>query len=129
MLNSNAFTAPMKRYIFLAMSRVWTLLFLAVSMLSIQMHSSTAAVITPPAGTGTLTSSTTYPTLATCWTTTIVVYPTPRPTSGVALWWQCGGLGYAGPDICAPGGQCVAINHYYFQCQPDPVTTTLVACT
>jgi hypothetical protein len=41
----------------------------------------------------------------------------PTSGSGVALYGQCGGIGYTGSTICA-SGRCVKSNDYYSQCLP-----------
>ncbi|CAK4471446.1 unnamed protein product [Aphanomyces euteiches] len=37
----------------------------------------------------------------------------------VAVWQQCGGIGYKGDTSCPKGNVCKKINDYYSQCQPD----------
>jgi endo-1,4-beta-xylanase len=37
---------------------------------------------------------------------------------GVAVWGQCGGIGYGGSTACDSGTSCVVVNDYYYQCQP-----------
>lgn len=41
--------------------------------------------------------------------------------AAVPVWGQCGGIGYTGPAGCAPGNNCILINPYYSQCQPDTI--------
>ncbi|EKM58934.1 glycoside hydrolase family 10 protein [Phanerochaete carnosa HHB-10118-sp] len=41
----------------------------------------------------------------------------------VAVWGQCGGIGYAGSTVCDAGSHCVYENDYYSQCQPGAATT------
>ncbi|KAJ9165264.1 Carbohydrate esterase family 16 protein [Coniochaeta hoffmannii] len=65
-------------------------------------------------------------------------------TEAVALYGQCGGIGYTGSTSCDAGGVCTSYNAYYFQCVPgtapaasptvtsSPATTTTTqasACT
>ncbi|KAF3908918.1 Endoglucanase-4 [Arthrobotrys entomopaga] len=55
----------------------------------------------------------------------------------VALWEQCGGIGWNGATICPTGQTCSSINPYYAQCLspigPTPTskltTTTTTGCT
>ncbi|KAI0343761.1 hypothetical protein BDW22DRAFT_1344705 [Trametopsis cervina] len=42
--------------------------------------------------------------------------------SGVAVWGQCGGIGYTGSTTCDAGTSCITLNPYYFQCQPGTTT-------
>jgi len=42
----------------------------------------------------------------------------------VAVWGQCGGIGFTGSTTCASGSACVVVNAYYFQCQPGAASTT-----
>ncbi|KAI0311987.1 glycoside hydrolase family 5 protein [Amylostereum chailletii] len=55
-------------------------------------------------------------------------------TNAVAVWGQCGGIGYSGSTTCDAGLTCVVLNDYYYQCQqvtgapsttaaPPPTTT------
>ncbi|KAI0075430.1 hypothetical protein K474DRAFT_1599908 [Panus rudis PR-1116 ss-1] len=48
--------------------------------------------------------------------------------NAVAVWGQCGGIGYSGSTVCDAGTTCVKLNDYYSQCQPGaappPPTTT-----
>ncbi|GLB35431.1 putative beta-xylanase [Lyophyllum shimeji] len=44
--------------------------------------------------------------------------------AAVAVWGQCGGIGYSGDTTCAAGSTCVHVNDYYYQCQPGAGTTT-----
>ncbi|KAH9936808.1 glycoside hydrolase superfamily [Epithele typhae] len=46
------------------------------------------------------------------------------PAQGVAVWGQCGGIGYGGSTSCDSGTSCVYVNDYYSQCQPGTATTT-----
>ncbi|KAA8893117.1 endo-1,4-B-xylanase A [Sphaerosporella brunnea] len=47
----------------------------------------------------------------------------------VAVWGQCGGIGYSGSTSCASGTTCVKVNDYYSQCQPGSSATTLKTST
>ncbi|GLB40406.1 putative cellulase (glycosyl hydrolase family 5) [Lyophyllum shimeji] len=44
--------------------------------------------------------------------------------AAVAVWGQCGGIGYTGSTTCDAGSTCIKVNDYYFQCQPGSPTTT-----
>ncbi|KAI0686162.1 glycoside hydrolase superfamily [Earliella scabrosa] len=52
------------------------------------------------------------------------------PANAVAVWGQCGGIGFSGSTVCDAGTTCIKLNDYYSQCQPGaaapppPVTTT-----
>ncbi|RDX48524.1 hypothetical protein OH76DRAFT_659690 [Lentinus brumalis] len=50
------------------------------------------------------------------------------PANAVAVWGQCGGIGYSGSTTCDAGTACIELNDYYSQCQPGaapaPPTTT-----
>ncbi|KAJ3507491.1 hypothetical protein NLJ89_g6275 [Agrocybe chaxingu] len=45
----------------------------------------------------------------------------------VAVWGQCGGIGYTGSDLTYTtgdsGSSCIVVNSYYSQCQPSTATT------
>ncbi|KAK0244735.1 glycoside hydrolase family 10 and carbohydrate-binding module family 1 protein [Armillaria nabsnona] len=45
-------------------------------------------------------------------------------TSAVAVWGQCGGIGYSGSTECDAGNTCIYFNDYYSQCQPSSSSTT-----
>ncbi|KAG9096604.1 hypothetical protein FS749_008122, partial [Ceratobasidium sp. UAMH 11750] len=47
-----------------------------------------------------------------------------RGVVGVAVWGQCGGIGYTGSTVCDAGTTCVFLNSYYSQCQPGTATPT-----
>lgn len=47
----------------------------------------------------------------------------------VAVWGQCGGIGYTGSTVCDSGTHCVYLNDYYSQCQPGAATTTTTVIT
>ncbi|GAP85366.1 putative endo- -beta-mannosidase protein [Rosellinia necatrix] len=47
----------------------------------------------------------------------------------VALWGQCGGIGYTGETTCVAGAQCQVQNDYYYQCVPGSGSTTLTTTT
>ncbi|KAI1792628.1 glycoside hydrolase superfamily [Ganoderma leucocontextum] len=51
------------------------------------------------------------------------------PANAVAVWGQCGGIGYTGSTLCDAGSSCVFENSYYSQCQPGTATTTPPATT
>ncbi|KAH8105445.1 glycoside hydrolase superfamily [Cristinia sonorae] len=40
------------------------------------------------------------------------------PANAVAVWGQCGGIGFSGATTCDAGTSCVFLNDYYSQCQP-----------
>ncbi|KAI0773551.1 glycoside hydrolase superfamily [Fomes fomentarius] len=40
------------------------------------------------------------------------------PANAVAVWGQCGGIGFSGSTVCDAGTTCVELNDYYSQCQP-----------
>jgi len=42
----------------------------------------------------------------------------------IAVYGQCGGLGYAGGTVCASGSICTVVNPYYSQCLPGTGTPT-----
>ncbi|KAI0352467.1 hypothetical protein OH77DRAFT_790303 [Trametes cingulata] len=49
------------------------------------------------------------------------------PANAVAVWGQCGGIGFTGSTTCDAGTTCVKLNDYYSQCQPSasaPAPTT-----
>ncbi|QRV73222.1 carbohydrate esterase family 1 protein [Ceratobasidium sp. AG-Ba] len=60
-----------------------------------------------------------------------------RGVAGVAVWGQCGGIGYSGSTVCDAGTTCVHVNDYYYQCQPGsgggggttPTSTTKAGST
>ncbi|KAK0185490.1 glycoside hydrolase family 10 and carbohydrate-binding module family 1 protein [Armillaria mellea] len=45
-------------------------------------------------------------------------------TSAVAVWGQCGGIGYSGSTECDAGNSCIYLNDYYSQCQPSSSSAT-----
>ncbi|KAK0438641.1 glycoside hydrolase family 10 and carbohydrate-binding module family 1 protein [Armillaria borealis] len=47
-----------------------------------------------------------------------------RRTSAVAVWGQCGGIGYSGSTECDAGNTCIYFNDYYSQCQPSSSSAT-----
>ncbi|KAK7033176.1 OPT oligopeptide transporter protein-domain-containing protein [Favolaschia claudopus] len=53
------------------------------------------------------------------------------PAAAVAVWGQCGGIGYTGSTVCDAGSTCVTSNQYYSQCLPSSTTvgTTSTATT
>merc|ERR1712232_322291 len=67
-----------------------------------------------------LTDPTTVPVTAP--TPTPVIEPTPSATCS-ALWAQCGGSGWAGPECCVAGSACVKSHKWYSQCKPTPSAT------
>ncbi|THG99752.1 hypothetical protein EW026_g2669 [Hermanssonia centrifuga] len=44
------------------------------------------------------------------------------PVFSVAVWGQCGGIGYSGSTVCDAGSTCVVSNSYYSQCLPSTAT-------
>jgi len=46
------------------------------------------------------------------------------PAASVAIYGQCGGIGYTGSTTCDAGTVCTDLNAYYFQCLPGTATTT-----
>ncbi|KAJ8508423.1 hypothetical protein ONZ45_g9304 [Pleurotus djamor] len=48
--------------------------------------------------------------------TTSAAGPTTTSTGTVALYGQCGGIGYSGPTTCVAGATCTVLNDYYSQC-------------
>ncbi|KAL0947505.1 hypothetical protein HGRIS_013605 [Hohenbuehelia grisea] len=38
--------------------------------------------------------------------------------NAVAVWGQCGGIGWTGGTTCDAGNSCIKLNDYYSQCQP-----------
>ncbi|KAI0257853.1 Alpha/Beta hydrolase protein [Gloeopeniophorella convolvens] len=64
---------------------------------------------TGPSSSSTISSTSTGPT-----STTTVSAPPPGGTA--AHWAQCGGIGFAGPTVCASGTTCTVISAYYSQC-------------
>ncbi|EIW62376.1 uncharacterized protein TRAVEDRAFT_144893 [Trametes versicolor FP-101664 SS1] len=49
------------------------------------------------------------------------------PANAVAVWGQCGGIGFSGSTTCDAGTACIVLNSYYSQCQPSagaPAPTT-----
>ncbi|KAI0782331.1 endoglucanase [Abortiporus biennis] len=42
----------------------------------------------------------------------------------VAVWGQCGGIGWTGSTTCDSGTTCTELNDYYFQCLPGAATTS-----
>ncbi|KAG9094413.1 Endo-1,4-beta-xylanase F3 [Ceratobasidium sp. UAMH 11750] len=68
-----------------------------------------------------------------------VVALVPQAVLGVAIYGQCGGIGYTGSTVCDSPTVCTVINSYYYQCLPagsgsttapgggsTPTTTTTV---
>ncbi|KAF5327036.1 hypothetical protein D9619_004873 [Psilocybe cf. subviscida] len=41
-----------------------------------------------------------------------------KPVLSVAVWGQCGGIGYSGQTLCNAGSTCTYSNAYYSQCLP-----------
>ncbi|KAI8955533.1 glycoside hydrolase superfamily [Xylaria longipes] len=50
-------------------------------------------------------------------------------SADVALWGQCGGIGWTGETTCVTGAQCQYSNEYYSQCVPGASSTTLSTTT
>ncbi|GJE85681.1 glycoside hydrolase family 5 protein [Phanerochaete sordida] len=46
------------------------------------------------------------------------------PALGVAVWGQCGGIGFSGSTTCDAGTTCTVLNPYYSQCLPGAATVT-----
>ncbi|KAJ6531864.1 glycoside hydrolase superfamily [Mycena capillaripes] len=46
------------------------------------------------------------------------------PVASVAVWGQCGGIGWTGGTTCDTGSTCVVSNAYYSQCLPGTATVT-----
>ncbi|CAK5263021.1 unnamed protein product [Mycena citricolor] len=55
------------------------------------------------------------------------------PAASVAVYGQCGGIGYTGSTVCDAGSVCTANNSYYSQClpgtAPPPSSTTSAVVT
>nr|VWO97804.1 Uncharacterized protein [Ganoderma boninense] len=51
------------------------------------------------------------------------------PANAVAVWGQCGGIGYSGSTSCDAGSTCVFENDYYSQCQPGTASSTTPTST
>ncbi|KAJ3521760.1 hypothetical protein NMY22_g12181 [Coprinellus aureogranulatus] len=49
--------------------------------------------------------------------------------TAVAVWGQCGGIGYSGSTTCDAGTTCTKLNDYYFQCIPGGGNTGAPAPT
>nr|AXF92943.1 polysaccharide monooxygenase [Humicola insolens] len=50
-------------------------------------------------------------------TTTFATSTTPPPPAATqSKWGQCGGNGWTGPTVCAPGSSCNKLNDWYSQC-------------
>ncbi|KAF9007487.1 glycosyl hydrolase family 61-domain-containing protein [Cyathus striatus] len=87
----------------------------------------TTAVTTPATTVKTtaVTTAVTTP-VTTVKATTSAAAPatTSAASSGTAsLYGQCGGKNYTGATVCA-SGSCVAVNDYYYQCQPSSAAAT-----
>ncbi|KAF9052799.1 glycoside hydrolase family 10 and carbohydrate-binding module family 1 protein [Panaeolus papilionaceus] len=56
-----------------------------------------------------------------------------QQASAIAVWGQCGGIGWTSGGTCDSGTHCVYVNDYYSQCQPggsgSPTTTNSPAPT
>ncbi|KAF8603339.1 hypothetical protein BDV93DRAFT_442428 [Ceratobasidium sp. AG-I] len=48
----------------------------------------------------------------------------PSSVLGVAIYGQCGGIGYTGSTVCDSGTTCTVINSYYYQCLAGSAATT-----
>ncbi|KAL2266850.1 hypothetical protein VTJ83DRAFT_4127 [Remersonia thermophila] len=67
----------------------------------------------PPAS----TTSPSSPSTTAGATTTFLTTTTPAPNEPTQTkYGQCGGNGYAGPTLCAPGSSCSKLNDWYSQC-------------
>jgi hypothetical protein len=49
-------------------------------------------------------------------TTTLVASTTSSSGTTQTLWGQCGGVGWAGPTVCASPATCKEQNEWYSQC-------------
>ncbi|PPQ98820.1 hypothetical protein CVT24_003374 [Panaeolus cyanescens] len=47
-----------------------------------------------------------------------------QQVSAIAVWGQCGGIGWTGGGSCDSGTTCVYVNDYYSQCQPGSASPT-----
>jgi hypothetical protein len=47
----------------------------------------------------------------------------------VPVWGQCGGIGYGGSTVCAPGAACSTFNDWYYQCVPATAATSATSAT
>ncbi|KAG8723650.1 hypothetical protein FRC09_002312 [Ceratobasidium sp. 395] len=56
-----------------------------------------------------------------------VVALMPQAVLGVAVYGQCGGIGYSGSTVCDAGSTCTVINSYYYQCLPGGSSQTATA--
>ncbi|QRV73415.1 endo-beta-1,4-xylanase [Ceratobasidium sp. AG-Ba] len=56
-----------------------------------------------------------------------VVALIPHAVLGVAVYGQCGGIGYTGSTVCDSGSTCVKSNDYYSQCLPGSSAPTTTA--
>ncbi|QRV88249.1 endo-beta-1,4-xylanase [Ceratobasidium sp. AG-Ba] len=56
-----------------------------------------------------------------------VVALIPQAVLGVAVYGQCGGIGYTGSTVCDSGSTCVKSNDYYSQCLPGSSAPTTTA--
>ncbi|KAG9105206.1 hypothetical protein FRC07_009503, partial [Ceratobasidium sp. 392] len=56
-----------------------------------------------------------------------VVALVPQVVLGVAVYGQCGGIGYTGSTVCDAGSTCTVINSYYYQCLPGTASPTTTA--
>ncbi|KAF8968178.1 endoglucanase [Flammula alnicola] len=56
----------------------------------------------------------------------VVLLATSKQVLSVAVWGQCGGIGFTGSTVCDAGSTCVFSNAYYSQCLPGaaPAPTT-----
>ncbi|SJL04726.1 related to endo-1,4-beta-xylanase [Armillaria ostoyae] len=56
-----------------------------------------------------------------------------KRTTAVAVWGQCGGIGWTGSTVCDAGTTCTVLNAYYSQCLPTsnapPPTTSVPVST
>ncbi|KAF8308382.1 beta-glucosidase [Clavulina sp. PMI_390] len=53
----------------------------------------------------------------------------PAVVEAVAVYGQCGGIGYTGSTVCDAGSTCVYSNPYYSQCLPASSTSTSTSTT
>ncbi|KAJ7455391.1 endoglucanase [Mycena galericulata] len=60
--------------------------------------------------------------------TTLAITVSPA-VSQVAVYGQCGGIGFTGSTVCDAGSVCTTLNAYYSQCLPGTATTTATKTT
>jgi len=65
---------------------------------------------------GSQSTPTALPTTTLVTTTAVPITTAPPAGPTQSKWGQCGGSGYTGPTLCAPGSNCQVINPWYHQC-------------